>query len=216
MAAPKKVDYDSIEPEWIAGILSPEQLAQSYTKRTGVSVTRRAIIKHFEKAGIERDLKAKIRAKADAMVSASMMVPGKVSPATKNAIVDAVALSQATIRTEEMIKATDHRHALEAMIDELELQNEYKEELATLGEMMRNPDTPTDKLNDLYHKIISFGGRCGSAKSLMETWVKMVDAERKVHGIDVLPPDDTHKYEKVEIELIESRNNFPEDGEEGQ
>ena len=64
MAAPKKVDYERIEPGWRAGIKSPAQLASEYTEATGISVSRSAIIKHFTELGVPRDLKAKVRAAA--------------------------------------------------------------------------------------------------------------------------------------------------------
>ena len=61
-----------------AGILSPRQLAAQYTEETGDPVSHAAIVNHFKKAGIDRDLAAKIRAKADAMVTQAM-VTGKVT-----------------------------------------------------------------------------------------------------------------------------------------
>ncbi len=69
-AKPKKsVDYSRIEPGWRAGILSPRQLAEIYTQETGDPLSHAAIIKHFAKAEIPRDLSAKIRAKAEEMVT---------------------------------------------------------------------------------------------------------------------------------------------------
>ena len=56
MAAPKKIDYDRIEPGWRAGLLSPHQLAALYTEETGQKVSHAAIIKHFKKSCIARDL----------------------------------------------------------------------------------------------------------------------------------------------------------------
>ena len=190
MAAKRKVDYEAIEPGWRAGLLSPEQLAQEYTKQTGVTVTRMAIIKHFGRIGVARDLGAKIRSKADAMVSASM-VSVKVSDSdkrsketTEKGIIDAVASTQASIRTEQMAKASDNRKVLEQMIGELKCQNEYTEDLAKLGELMLNSEVKFDKLNEIYQKIIAFPGRVDSAKKLMESWVKVVELERKVYKID--------------------------------
>ncbi len=78
MAAPKKVDYARVEPAWRAGVLSPPQLAAEYTEATGIKVSHTAIIKHFKKLGVPRDLAAKVKAKADAMVLEAM-VTGKVS-----------------------------------------------------------------------------------------------------------------------------------------
>lgn len=78
MAAPRIIDYGRIEPGWREGLLSVPQLAEEYEKATGQHVTRQAINKHFRELGIPRDLAAKIKAKADAMV-AEAMVAGKVA-----------------------------------------------------------------------------------------------------------------------------------------
>ena len=81
------------------GLLSPEQLATEYTKSTGEPVSRVAIIKHFNKAGVPWDLAAKIRAKADALVAASL-VTGVVSTETKardTKIIEAGPVQSATV-----------------------------------------------------------------------------------------------------------------------
>jgi hypothetical protein len=89
MAAPKKIDYERIEPDWRAGVKSPSQLAAEYTADTGVSVSHPAIIKHFTKLGVPRDLTAKVAAKAESMVLESM-VTGKVSSVTNKTNADIV------------------------------------------------------------------------------------------------------------------------------
>jgi hypothetical protein len=94
MAAPKKVDYEAIEPDWRAGIKSPAQMAHDYTQATGVSVRRAAIIKYFKSRNIPRDLTAKVQAKAKAMV-AEAMVTGKVS--TDAAIADSEIVERSAI-----------------------------------------------------------------------------------------------------------------------
>ena len=82
-----------------------------------------------------------------------------------------------------MTRATDGRKIIESMLDELKAQNAGIEELSKLGELMADPEARIDKLSEIYHKIISFGGRVDSAKKLIESWVKATDSERKVYGI---------------------------------
>lgn len=60
MAAPVRIDYDRIEPDWRAGIKSAQQMADEYTLATGQKVSHAGISKHFKKLGIPRDLIAKI------------------------------------------------------------------------------------------------------------------------------------------------------------
>jgi hypothetical protein len=126
MAAHKTVDYDRIEPGWRAGLLSSYQLAAQYTKDTGQPCSRSAIVKHFEKLGIPRDLNAKIQAKADAMVAESM-VTGMVSTATnaKDAeIINVGAVGVATIKVSHRGLAGKLRTLLEKLITELEASND--------------------------------------------------------------------------------------------
>lgn len=52
------VDWDAIEPDWRAGIKTKKQMAEEY------GVSRAAMDKHFNKVGVERDLTARIQAKA--------------------------------------------------------------------------------------------------------------------------------------------------------
>lgn len=167
MAAPPKVDYERIEPGWRAGILSPAQLAEEYTKATGVAVTRVAIIKHFEKLGVPRDLKAKIQAKADAMV-AQAMVTGMVSTrttATTAKIIDGQATTQAQIRLSHQAGAK----RLQALVAKL-----------------------TAELEKQTRKQVILKERASTAKTLVDAFGRLVAIEREAHGInaDEAPDDD--------------------------
>lgn len=123
MAAHKKVDYERIEPAWRAGLQSPAQLAAAYEKDTGVSVSGHAIVKHFKKLDIPRDLGAKIRQKADSMVLAAM-VAGKVTPETKSrdsAIVEQGATEQTLIRLQQRDDIQRSRKIAMNLLGELEM-----------------------------------------------------------------------------------------------
>lgn len=189
MPARKKVDYERIEPGWRAGALSPSQLAAEYTDATGVSVSRSAIIKHFTELGIPRDLKAKVRAKADAMV-AEAMVTGKVSTVTTKRdteIIDESATREAIVRLSHRTDIARSRNIVMSLFAELEAicGVENAELLSQLGELMRNPDdNGQDKLNDLYRKLISLPGRAKTMKDLGDSLRTMVGLEREAFGID--------------------------------
>lgn len=159
MAAQQKVDYERIEPGWRAGILSPAQLAETYTRDTGVAVSRVAIIKHFEKLGVHRDLKAKIQAKADAMV-AQAMVTGKVSTkttATMAKVIDGNASQQASIRLGHQAGAARLQKLVTKLTTELERQTAKKAALKD---------------------------RASTAKSLIDAFGRLVAIEREAHGIN--------------------------------
>jgi hypothetical protein len=129
MAAPRKIDWDRIEPAYRANIKSLTQIAVDYEKETGVAVTHAAIIKHFKKVGIRRDLKEKIRAKADSIVLGSM-VTGKVTAKVTASDIDmmeAEAETMATVRLAHRLDITKRRAQANKLFQEVEEQNEKKE-----------------------------------------------------------------------------------------
>lgn len=192
MAAQKKVDYEAIEPGWRAGIKSPAQLAAEYTEATGISVSRSAIIKHFDKIGVPRDLSAKVHAKADAMV-AEAMVTGKVSTETTMAdaaIINAAAIDVATIRISHRRDIAMSRELCVTLLHELQAQTGNMPGLVELGEILRAPnENGADRLNDIYRAVISLPERSKTMKALQESLRGLVGMEREAYGLDVKDGD---------------------------
>jgi hypothetical protein len=190
MAAPKKVDYDRIEPDWRAGIKSPPQMAAEYTEATGVAVSHTAIIKHFKSRGIPRDLKAKVQAKADAMVL-DAMVSGKVSTETKTSDTEKIniaATQSATVQIAHRRDITRMRNLVLRLLDECEAEASDPGLFRDIGVIMRSPDDKgQDKLNDAYQKIISLPQRIKGVKELAETLKVLIGLEREAYGISQIP-----------------------------
>ena len=189
MAATKKVDYARIEPGWRAGILSPRQLAAQYTEETGNPVSHAAIVNHFKKAGIDRDLAAKIRAKADAMVTQAM-VTGKVTPqpaVPERQVIEDNATQIASVRISHRKDIARARSVAANLLTELELQtgSDAAAMLADLGELMRSPDDKgQDKLAEIYQKVISLPGRVKTMKDLGDSMRVRIGLEREAYGIE--------------------------------
>lgn len=190
MAAPKKVDYERIEPGWRAGVLSPHQLAAQYTEDTGVKVSHAAIIKHFTKLNVPRDLNAKIQAQADAMVTKAL-VTEKVTKdrlvTNEGKIVNAGAEQVFEIRLFHRKSTTRLQTIIAAQMEELEASSgpEQAQRLRDLGELMRNEnDNGSDKLNDIYRAVIGLPDRSRVAKQLAETLRIAIDLERREFGMD--------------------------------
>ena len=186
MAAPKKVDYDAIEPDWRAGIKSPEQIATEYHAATGVKVSRAAIAKHFKKLGIGRDLSAKVQAKAASMV-AEAMVTGKVSKVTtlKDAeIINESALTVAAVQIAHRKDINRNRNLALSLLEELEAETGSIDLFKQLGEIMAEQDGPgVEKLNEIYKKVIGLPQRIDSVKKLSETLKNLIMMEREAYGI---------------------------------
>lgn len=192
MAAQKKVDYEAIEPGWRAGIKSPAQLAAEYTEATGISVSRSAIIKHFDKLGVPRDLSAKVHAKAEAMV-AEALVTGKVSTVTTVAdatIINAAAVDVATIRISHRKDIALSRTLCMSLLGELQAQTANLPGLVELGEILRQPnENGADRLNDIYRAVISLPERSKTMKALAESLKGLVGMEREAYGLDDKKPE---------------------------
>ena len=157
MPAPKKIDYARLEPGWRAGILSPHQLAAEYTEATGVAVSHTAIIKHFKKLGVTRDLTAKVKAKADSMVLESM-VTGKVSVETTTADAEIINDGAAQIA---YVRLSHRKDIGRARTLAMKLLGELEEEIGPIG------------------------FRASTMKSLADTLKTLIGLEREAFGLNI-------------------------------
>lgn len=179
-------DWERIEVDYRAGILSAREIAAA----AGISHT--AINKRAKKDGWVRDLKAKIQAKADELVS-RRVVSAEVSSqkaATERQIIEANAERIAQVRGEHRGDIQRVRTLALTLLGELEGQSASLEDLANLGELLRNPDEDgNDRRNDLYLKIISTPSRIDSAKKVAETLKHAITMEREAYGLDEKKPE---------------------------
>jgi len=176
----RDIDWSAIELDWRAGIKSATQIGAEH----GLSHT--AIIKRFRKLGVERDLQAKIRAKAAALVSAHE-VSAAVRAETKitdKLTIEVAAKNQADLVLKHRSTIPRYQRLAESLLAELEVQTNNAELFGQLAELLRAPDDKgIDKLNDLYRKVVSTPGRIDSFKKLAETYKTLVGLERQAFGL---------------------------------
>lgn len=197
--AAKQSDWERIEQLFRAGLLSVREIASA----SGVSHT--AINKRAKAEGWERDLKAKIKAKADSLVS-KREVSTKVSTetlATERGIVEANAEVIADIRMAHRTDIGRSRRLANKLLDELEHLTDNRELFEELGELMRNPDDKGfDRRNELYGKVISLGGRSKTMKEMTETLKNLVLLERQAYDLDAKSGgDDSEDLSKLMDDL---------------
>jgi uncharacterized membrane protein YheB (UPF0754 family) len=177
MASP---DWEAIESAYRAGLLSVREIASQH------GITHGAINKRSKRDGWERDLKAKIKAKADALVS-KREVSSKVSTetaTTERILVEANAEVIASVRMEHRGDIRRARNIANTLLAELEAECTDVAALEQLGELLRREDDKgMDKLNDLYHKVISMPGRVKSMKDLSDTLKNLIGLERQAYDI---------------------------------
>ncbi len=204
MAAPKKIDYERIEPDWRAGIKSPAQMAAEYTRTTGVSVSHAAIIKHFKKLGVPRDLAAKVHAKAEAMVMESM-VTGKVSPVTTKPDAEVIAQTATLIAGVSISHRKDAATARALCLTLLAELNTVTGERLTveliqdLLDKLENPEgnearsKSLDKARDALNKAMSLPSRASSLKALADSLKTLITIEREAWGLKTDKDGETPK-----------------------
>ena len=182
-------DWEKIEADYRAGILSLREIAEAHPGVNHVAITRRA-----KREGWSRDLSAKIRAKADALVTDHAVTADVTAQrhVSEREIIDANARAIVSVRLSHRRDIQRSRSITMRLLEELELQSgrENAELLEQLGELMRSEDDRgQDKLNDLYHKIISLPGRAKTMKDLGESLRVLVTLERQAFGLDTAGPD---------------------------
>ena len=187
MATP---DWEAIESAYRAGVLSLREIASQH----GISDT--AIRKRAKKEEWTRDLAAKVKAKADDLVR-KREVRAKVrseNQISERELVEATAEAIANVRMEHRGDIKRARELANLLFSELSAECTDVEALHKLGELMLSPDKKgQDKLNDLYHKIISMPQRVKSMKDLSDTLKTLIGLEREAYSIKEDEPSSVNK-----------------------
>ena len=176
-----KPDWEAIESAYRAGVLSVRELAGKY------GISHQAISKRAKKDGWERDLKAKVQAKADALVAKREVARQVATESTisERQLIEATAEVIATVRMEHRGDIRRARELTNTLFDELAGECGDVAALEQLGELMRREDDKgMDKLNDLYHKIISLPSRVKSMKDLSDSLKTLIGLEREAYRIE--------------------------------
>jgi len=200
--AAKQPDWERIEQLFRAGLLSVREIASA----SGVSHT--AINKRAKAEGWERDLKAKIKAKADSLVS-KREVSSKVSTealATERGIVEANAEVIADIRMAHRTDIGRSRRLANKLLDELEgltdEQGTMKELIAQLKEADSEDGPDMSDVLALASKMASLPSRTKTMKELAETLKTLVLLERQAYDLDAKAgADDADELSKLMDDL---------------
>ena len=179
--AKKETDWEAVEGAYRAGLLSLREMSQEY------GVSHVAIKKRADKEGWTRDLTAKIKAKAEALVNSREVNGGVNSKPLVNEteIVNANAEVIANIRLSHRKDISRSRNVVMKLLGELEISTDNIDLFEELGEIMRSPDDKgQDKRNDIYNKVISMSGRTKTMKDLADSLKTLVALERQAYGLD--------------------------------
>lgn len=190
MAAPNKINWKRIEPDWRAGIKSVRQIVAEYKENLGISISHTAIIKHFKGVGIKRDLLPKVKEKAETIVSTSMVSSkGLVS---EEEIVDTNAEILATIQLAHRKDVRRTRSYVVKLLHEVELLTNNHDLFEKLPDLVIDTNEDDSKAmqdrqykrRQAFNKVLGISSRIDSVKKLAESLRILIELERKVYGID--------------------------------
>lgn len=198
---PATLDWEGIERDYRAGLLSVREIGAANR------VSHSAILKRAKRDGWDRDLAAKVRARAEAKVAkAAVTTPETAATkATEEQIIEANAEVIARVRLSHRTDINRYRKLANQLMTELEQQTQQVPELADLGKLMYRPDDKgIDKLNELYQKVISLPVRTKTMKDLGDTLKTLIGLEREANGIGQ-GKDDTPPVRELSDEELETR-----------
>lgn len=177
-------DWEAVQELYRVGVASLRAIAAQH------HCTEGAIRKRAKKESWPRDLKAKVKAKAEELVRKSEVrkTVRKGQAVTETMQIAAAATLQADIIIRHRQDIPAARKLVSKLFTELELQTDGIDLLRELGEIMRAEGKDgQDKRNDLYNKIISLSGRSTTLKSLVDSLKVMIGLEREAFGLDDAP-----------------------------
>ncbi|MDH4430954.1 hypothetical protein QEP21_11470 [Pseudomonas shirazica] len=181
----KQPDWEAIERAYRAGVLSVREIAAAH------EVSHTAINKRAKRDGWDRDLKAKIKAKADALVSrreVSTEVSSKQAE-TEREIIELNAEVIANIRMAHRGDISRSRRLTNKLLDELESLTDEQGTIKELIDRLKDGDHEDgEAMADvlaLAKKMSALPARTKTMKELAETLKTLVALERQAYDLDV-------------------------------
>jgi hypothetical protein len=174
-------DWTLIEADYRAGIKSLRTIAEEH------GITHGAINKRAKRDGWSRDLTAKIRAQADALVSkrAVSTEEAALKAATERQVVEANATLQFQIRMAHRKDIARGRDLWDKLCGELEATGVTRAEIERLLEA--NAETMTARQRDdarqTLVRMTAIGSRISSFNTLVHSLERLVKMERQAFGI---------------------------------
>ena len=184
MAERKQVDWEGVERDYSAGLLSLRELADKHgTKESSIRYKAnqkdwtRDLSKKIEQKTNEKLRKTELRTE---LRSEKAISEKEIIEVNAQAIVNIKLAHRGDIRKSKNI--------VNALFDELELTTDNRELFEQLGELLRQEsESGHDKLNDIYKKCISMPQRIDGVKKLTDALKTMIGLEREAYDITAAP-----------------------------
>jgi hypothetical protein len=185
----KTPDWAIIEADYRAGIKVLRTIAAEHGLSEG------AIRKRAKKEDWARDLSAKIREQADALVrkEAVRSEVRKTEGVPERVVVEANAAMQYQIRMEHRADISRSRKLFQGLLGEMELLGVEADQIERLFDEVHKEPGPDASAGDRTHyakmakllnDVLSIPGRVDSGKKIVEMLKNLVALEREAFGID--------------------------------
>ncbi len=178
-------DWESIERLYRAGVLSIREIAKIH------EVSDTAIRKKAKELGWERDLTAKVQAKArDELVRASVRTAlTRENLRTERDIIEEAALTVVAVVREHRSGIATARRIVAVRSGQLLAAAGQRDALEVLIEEETAADASSDRRNKLY-KAISLPSHATTARDLSMAMKNLIALERQAFNVPDVTPDD--------------------------
>ena len=186
MTDKQPVDWERIEQLFRAGVLSLREIAVACPGSNHVAIARRA-----KKHGWVQDLSAKIKAKANDLVTRQGVTADVTAEraVTDQAVIEVNARAIANIRMAHRGDISRGRRLTNKLLDELEALTDEQGTIKELIAQLKNGDSGDgDAMSDvlaLANKMGALPSRTKTMKELAETLKTLVALERQAYDLDI-------------------------------
>jgi predicted DNA-binding protein YlxM (UPF0122 family) len=184
MAERKQVDWESVERDYSAGLLSLREIGDKH------NVAHQVIARKAKKEEWARDLREKIAKAVDKKIGDKQVGDslGDSKKVSEKEIIEVNAQAIVNIKLAHRGDIRKSKNIVNALFDELELTTDNRELFEQLGELLRQEsESGQDKLNDIYKKCISMPQRIDGVKKLTDALKTMIGLEREAYDITAAP-----------------------------
>jgi hypothetical protein len=217
MAERKQVDWESVERDYSAGLLSLREIGDKH------NVAHQVIARKAKKEEWARDLREKIAKAVDKKIGDKQVGDslGDSKKASEKEIIEVNAQAIVNIKLAHRGDIRKSKNIVNALFDELELTTDNRELFEQLGELLRQEsESGQDKLNDIYKKVISMPQRIDGVKKLTDALKTMIGLEREAYDITAAPTATENAITELvkvcqgnSVSITTSANDFDEDDE---
>lgn len=196
-------DWERIEQLYRAGVLSLREIAAACPGSNHMAIARRA-----KKLGWTQDLAAKIKAKAEDLVTRQLVTESVTAgrAVTDRSVIEANAQAIVNVRLGHRTDISRSRRLANKLLDELEAMTDDNGTLRELIDQLADAEGPSALL-EIAQKVAGLPGRSKVMKELSETLKTLILLERQAYSLDTLPDGGESVDASLTISFVKPNGN---------